>query len=288
MSKPFYKASTDAAFKSIFCKKSNQDLLKRLIEESLEKEITIKSLTFPEVIKHNLELRAKTLDAVVEADQQLYLVEMNANYYNGLNIRNFAFACAKYIEETHVGEDYNDMRNVYQLNYTCGMPKTYIDEDGIKKETPLVFKYEVHDKNNNSNYVKNLAIYVFNVDKILELCYNEGEERYKFIALLNANEKQLNKLSEGDKDMEKFFDEVKFLNTSQGWTNFISVEEDAKKVQKTIMNNYKREGLEQGLKQGEKQKSIEIAKNMLKENIDIDIIAKTTGISKKELKTLNH
>ena len=295
MKKKFYKASNDAAFKSIFCRKANRDLLKRLIEESLEKEVTIKSLSIPEVLKYNLSLRGKTLDAVVKADDELYLVEMNANYYNGLNIRNFAFACAKYIEETEVGEDYNEMKNIIQLNYTCGMPKNYEDENGKIKQTPLVFKYEVHDRKNNANYVKNMTIYVFNVDKILDSCYNEGKEKYRFIALLNANQRQLSKMSTEDKDMGKFFDELKTLNSDEEWTNFISVEEDAKKVEKTIMNNCKREGLEQGITQGweqgmtqgSQQTQREIAKNMLDLDIDIEKIIKATGLTKEEIEKLS-
>ena len=32
MSKEFYKASNDSAFKSMFCKENNRDLLKKLLE----------------------------------------------------------------------------------------------------------------------------------------------------------------------------------------------------------------------------------------------------------------
>ncbi len=46
------------------------------------------------------------------------------------------------------------------------------------------------------------------------------------------------------------------------------------------------QGLEQGLKQGEARKSKEIAKNMLKENIDIKVITKVTGLTEKEIKKI--
>ena len=45
------------------------------------------------------------------------------------------------------------------------------------------------------------------------------------------------------------------------------------------LNEAQTEGLEQGLK----NKALEIAKNMLQMNMDIDIISKATGLSKKEI-----
>ena len=47
-----------------------------------------------------------------------------------------------------------------------------------------------------------------------------------------------------------------------------------------------KEGLKEGLKKGEKNKSIEIAKNMLKLNIDINTISKSTGLSIEEINLL--
>ena len=40
------------------------------------------------------------------------------------------------------------------------------------------------------------------------------------------------------------------------------------------------------MKEGLKEKSIDIAKNMLKDSLDIEIIMKYTGLSKEEIKKL--
>ena len=47
-----------------------------------------------------------------------------------------------------------------------------------------------------------------------------------------------------------------------------------------------RDGEEKGKKQGELQKSLEIAKNMLKENMPIEVISKLTGLSQEEIEKL--
>ena len=48
----------------------------------------------------------------------------------------------------------------------------------------------------------------------------------------------------------------------------------------------KAEGLEQGLEQGEHKKQLEIARNMLKKGLALDLIAEITGLSKAALEEL--
>lgn len=45
-------------------------------------------------------------------------------------------------------------------------------------------------------------------------------------------------------------------------------------------------GIEQGKKEGIKQQTIAIAKKLKEQNIDIDIIIKTTGLTKEEIEEL--
>ena len=47
-----------------------------------------------------------------------------------------------------------------------------------------------------------------------------------------------------------------------------------------------KQGIEQGLEQGKKQQAIDIAKNLKEQNVDIDIICKTTGLTKEEIENL--
>ena len=46
------------------------------------------------------------------------------------------------------------------------------------------------------------------------------------------------------------------------------------------------EGKEEGREEGREEEKIEIAENLLERNVDIDIIAESTGLSKEELKNL--
>lgn len=61
---------------------------------------------------------------------------------------------------------------------------------------------------------------------------------------------------------------------------------DKEKHDRDLKNSELSEALEKGIKQGIEQEKIEIAKSMLKENINIDIISKITGLTLEQLNLL--
>ena len=98
--------------------------------------------------------------------------------------------------------------------------------------------------------------------------------------------------------MKKIKDEVNRVNDENYFANFISVEEDERKIRNTYYANGVEEGEARGEKRGEirgeirgekrgkENALIETAKNLLNLGISIDNIAKGTGLSKKKIKAL--
>ena len=59
------------------------------------------------------------------------------------------------------------------------------------------------------------------------------------------------------------------------------------KMEKRLdLKSGKKVGIKDGLKKGEKNAKIEIAKKLLNKGIDINIIIETTGLSEEEIKKL--
>ena len=77
-------------------------------------------------------------------------------------------------------------------------------------------------------------------------------------------------------------DEVKRINEDPEFREFISAEEDNRKIE----NSIKKELREDGIKEGQKERNVEIAKNMLRDNIPIITISKYTGLTEKEISLL--
>ena len=142
--------------------------------------------------------------------------------------------------------------------------------------------------------VRNLDIYDVNLDKINSRCYNEDDE-YNFLKMISASREELEFLAEkGDTLMKKIKDEVNRVNDENYFANFISVEEDERKIRNTYYANGVEEGEARGEKRGERRGEIrgkekallETAKNLLKYGMPINDIVKNTGLSKQKIKSL--
>ena len=115
--------------------------------------------------------------------------------------------------------------------------------------------------------------------------YNSDRKKvneYKHLIMLDLDQDNLDKISIGDDFVKEYEKQVTALNNQETFQSFMSYEED----QRLIQNTEKKIAYEDGLEQGISQEKIEIAKNMLKKNIDISIISRTTGLDINTLKKL--
>ena len=263
----FYTAKNDNVFKSIFCDEHDTFLLKTLIERCLKIKIKLIEIHSPERIKENIYAKGQRLDVLIKADDKLINIEVNSGYYEALHRKSFGYAGSKYGEEVKVGESYFDMNDVIQINFTWGLPKKH----------PVLGEYPPIDTNTGIKFVDNFNIYEYNMDKIKELWYS-GDKEYEFLAIFDFDKEELKKVGSGDKYMTEFKKKVESLNNNARYKEFLSAEEDAKKTNNTFKEIGRREGVE--------ERNIEIARNLLKENVDMEIISKATGLALEEIKKL--
>ena len=283
----FIKASNDSVFKKVFGDEKNRDILEKLIEETLKRKVKVKELLMQDVPKESIEEKDKTLDVLVLSDGEKINIELNIGTYDGLYNRNACYIFGKYVGSVRPGGSYKEMDNFIQINLTSG----------LSKNKKVVSKYELIDIETKERFIKNLTIYEFNLDKIKEMCYNEGKEEYKILATLMCDKEELHDICKGDKVLEKLESEVVRMNEDDQIRENLLAIENAKRVHATLMQNAKEEGLEEGraegleegtkigIEQGSKQEKIEIAKNMLKENMDINMISKITDLTKEEIES---
>ncbi|MGN1358104.1 MAG: hypothetical protein ACI4WU_01920, partial [Bacilli bacterium] len=116
--------------------------------------------------------------------------------------------------------------------------------------------------------------------KYKEFCYNKGIED-SIIAMIDMSYEELSKVK-GDKLMEKLKNEATKLNNDDDFVKFMSDEEE----ERLLKNSYIQEGFDHGVEHGIKQQTIELTKNMLKKDIDINQISEITGLSTDEITKL--
>ena len=275
MKKKFYKGTNDQMFKAIFTAKKNEYLLKEFIRRSLKNVLNsnlddLKILS-TEVVKTNINIKGKTAFVLAETKDEILNIELNNTYYPSLHKRNATYIFSKYSEETKVSETYDKMKTFIQINLT----------KGLKKEYPSLEIYTLKGEKSDKVYIDNLIILEFNIDKIKDSWYN-GDKEFNFVAALDLEEKELDKICEGDEYMELFEKELKRLNEDQKFTAFMSDEEEAEKLRKTLISEAKTEGI----KEGTTKRNIEIAKNMLESDMLPEVISKITGLSIAEIEAL--
>ena len=271
----FFTAKNDNVFKAIFCNENNTFLLKTLIERCLKIKIEIIEIHAPEKIKENIYAKGQILDVLVKVDNRLINIEVNSGFYDGVHRRNFGYAGSKYSEEVKIGENYLDMNEVIQINFTWGLPQKY----------SILGEYLLVDKKTEIKFVDNFSIFEYNMDKIRELWYS-GDKEYEFLAILDFNKEELKKIGKGDEYMSEFKKKIESLNDNREYKEFLTAEEDMKKTNNTFKEIGRREGFEDGKVLGIEESKVEIAKKLFKENIDEQIISKVTGLSMEKIRDL--
>ena len=279
-------------FKAVLCTPGNEQILKEFIERILKRKFKTFKILSPELTKNNIYEKGKYLDVLIKTDNLFVNIEVNSHNYNGLSERNFSYIALVYASHIKVGEEYNNDLDFVQINLTVGLG-TKMPEISISK---------VINKETLKLKVRNLEIYDVNLDKKNSRCYNEDDE-YNFLKMMTASKEELEFLAEkGYGFMKKIKDEVNRINDENYFANFISVEEDERKIRNTYYvsgveegeargeRRGKRLGEKRGEKLGEKRGKenalIEIAKNLLKVGDSIQKISEVTGLSKEKIKSL--
>ena len=276
----FYTAKYDRAFKEVFLKEENEELLLSVLKESLNTKIAKIRQRNIELNSGNIFVRRKYLDILLETDQGLIRIEINSSVEDYLHPRNLAFQCDNYAHYTLVGENYTEDVQIIQINLTYKMQ----DEE-------LVRRYFIQDET-GKKYAQNFQIIEWNMNKLMKFWYDKNEEiiaKYKHLIMLDLPKEELEELSKKDREVEKYMKEIERVNQDPRFREYMSKEEDQKKIYNTQMSKAYNEGISEGISKGisvgEKEKSIEIAKKLLNK-LPINEIVKATGLSKEEIESL--
>ena len=271
----FYTLGNDIIFKNAF---DTEESLKRLLSESLD-------LKVHKILKSNIELpvdnkkeRIKYLDLIIDTDIGIINVELNHNFKNEIPNRNLLYFCKLISSSVKRTKSYLNIKKHIQLNITWDLKKHFnYDITGRK----FIKCYIKDDETNNKINDDIFEIVHINMDYFEDVWYHgDIEKENPFLMLLAApSEDQMDKISKGDKIMEELSKKVKKLNQDPDILDVIIENEDE------IINNTL---YEKGISQGIEQKAEEIAKKLLKNNVDLDIIANSTGLSKKQIKELQN
>lgn len=277
----FYTAKNDLVFKTIMLTKQN--VLKKIIESVLEEEIKEMKILNNELTVINIKSKKRVVDILVQIQNQYIDVEMNNNPEEYINIRNGTYLFNMINESIGKGGNYTKMlKNEY-----IGINLTY-----QKGGSEIRNEYKLQ-KRNGEAYIKNFKIIEINMEKLNKEWYTLSEqerEKFKYLEMLDLNQKSLERFTKGDRIMKEYEEIVKKLNKDSEFRMHITEEEDERLIFESSMElaveKGLQKGLEKGLKKGEKQKALAIAQKMLNKGKSVAEVKEFTDLSIEEIKSL--
>ena len=131
---------------------------------------------------------------------------------------------------------------------------------------------------------------------IIELSKINGRENEKdqlldwLIFLENPESEMVTRKMEENENLKEAVEKLDRISEDEKMQRIIELREKAIRDEHAIYDKGLDDGIEKGIQKGKekgaREKQIEIAKSMLKENMDIEIIIKITGLTKEEIEKL--
>lgn len=307
--KQYIPLTNDLLFKEIYGSKKNRIYLEDFLEGfmnlkrgSLHNQVKV----YQEKILSKSKYLDKTLkcDLVVKVFQYIINIEVYQIFNQSSVLKSEMYLTRLHGTQLNIGEKYHRGKIFIQLNL--------IEKTSQIREQGVIQKYELQNTKtqNNLPFGQDIKLYTFSLDKIDLDTYNVGinDILLKHLKMIHAKSREeRKKIAKGDQILmsldeaiEQFIndEETKRLFDRDVWKARIEREEGLIAGEKKGIEEGKEQGIKEGVKQGVKKgieegivkgkesQTIEIAKNMLKENLDISLIEKTTGLSKMKILSL--
>ena len=272
--------SYDRAFKSTF--KTNQNILKHILNASLpitiskEDKISLLDSEMPIINKKEHE---QIVDIFVVINNTIYVdIEMNRSKFENVFERNTKYKNRMSNVIFEKGENLKELKTkyLYQLNLNAS-PNEEILEDTIV----------MYGLNTNKIYSSKESVIIKSLERYRDLYYNGvRDKKVIWLTILTArNFSELYELASQILDEEEL---KKLMEASINMSKdgFVIHAWQKEKMDALVKYNEIEEATNKGKAEGIKENTIEIAKKLLKENIDVETISKTTGLTKEDIQKL--
>lgn len=265
----FYTAKYESVF--MYSTVKHPKILKKLIEQILNKKYNEFIVLNPNLIKDNIHNIGQKLDLLIKADDEYINVELNSRYDKYIKERNLLYVFKLCLDKSE--KDKQTLKgNVRQININFGRKSKGIEDIAVVNLT------------DNKKLTTKIEIKNLNVDFYTKKYYNnykltKEEELYTMLGLALE---ELEKLSERNDIVKEFKESVEEANKDELVVKWFTPEQE-----REMRENYiKSEAEEKGMKKGKLEGILQTAKNMLEANMNIETVSKLTGLSVKKIKDM--
>ena len=272
----------DFVFKALFGTEENKKLLISLLNSILKgkpyiNDLSLNNSELTKILEPN---KSSRLDILATSDDGIkFNIEMQCRKTNNLPTRTLFYTSKLYAKDLKKNEDYNKTKviSIWLFGENVTDRKSAINEAYVT--------FQKNDKDPYEIMTNNLRIIYLELDKYIVSDENIKYKLSKWVDFLK-DPINLNKDTAEDKDIDKARKTLEYISTSKEERIIIEKIVEGRNDYYSSNTIAREEGIEEGKIEGLKEGKIEIAKNMLKDNVDINIISKYSGLSIDEIKDL--
>ena len=270
----------DYVFKRIFGEKGDEDILMSLMNSILKGNPTIKELELlnTEYPKEGFIRKGCQFDILAKTDNNVKInIEMQYRNNKNINDRIIYYSDRIFVDEYKSGDFYGTKKVISIWIFAENLTER---KNAISEIFP---SFKGNEEDNWEVVTENKRIIILELNKYQTTNENFKDLLTNWVNFLQKPEYlENNPLKLKNKELDKAIDKLENMSKNDQERYYIQSIED---YERDKASEKYWEGIE-GEKKGKMERNIEIAKNMLKDNVDINIISKYSGLSIEEIKNL--
>lgn len=306
-----YNLKNDVIFNSFFSRKGNEEFLIDFLQALLKIEITqieIQEQVNLEKLAQNekggrLDLQAKLNNGIIVN------IELQIKNEKNMEKRTLYYGAKTLSKEVKRGEEYNEIKQIIMINildYEMFEYEEYVSETVI-----------VSEKHRESEIIKGMKWYFIELPKFRKTRKNMEDKLNQWLVFIDDYDKgEIEMAEKKNKTIERARGELNYLTGDaemrrlaelrEKWEmDYISAKADGfsdgrEEGRQEGLEVGRQEGIEEGrqeglemgrrkgLEEGRQENKLEIAKQMIEDNVDKEKIIKYTGLSKEEIEKLKY
>ena len=291
--------TVDYAFKRVFGKNGNESILKDLLESILNIEIKSITIQNPEIPKNMKDGKIGVLDVRAELNgDEITEVEMQVQDQHNIDKRSPTYLTKIYSDQLKEGEQYIEVKKVVVINI---LNFDYYKRNSYHSVARMMFEESKENEKVDLGYIvedkyatKDLEMHFIELPKFRKKDPDMSNKLEQWLCLICDEEDKIKMAESKNEEIEKAKKELEKLAMNPEDRELYELRLKAIRDEMNIRYSGYVDGKADGMAEGEakgraegkNERNIEIAKNMLKENVNIQFISKMTGLNLEEIEKL--